>query len=182
MIKGIENNELYNNYAINTWNIIKVLYNIVAINYHCHKLLYNRVGKYTLSYSWLQPTLSYKSFIMEEIRKDIPWFDGYKVSNMWRVTSNWIIMQWCISKWKTKILNKYRKVRIAWKNRRVHCLVMLAFVWEKPEWFVIDHINERKYDNRLENLEYVTVSVNNSRACRNKYLFMKQFTTELLIC
>lgn len=119
---------------------------------------------------------------MEEVRKDIPWFDGYKVSNMWRVISNWIIMQWCIAKWKTKILNKYRKVYIAWKHRIVHWLVMLAFVWEKPKWFVIDHINEKKYDNRLENLEYVTVSVNNGRAWKSKLLFMKQFTTELLIC
>lgn len=118
---------------------------------------------------------------MQEVRKDIPWYEWYKASNMWNIMFNWAIMQWCVAKWKTKILNKYRSVYILWKTIKVHCLVMLTFVWEKPEWFVIDHINEKKYDNRLSNLEYVTNATNVQRAKMNKAMYMKQFTTELLV-
>lgn len=45
---------------------------------------------------------------------------------------------------------------------KVHRIVMEAFKGTSD--LVVDHINENKHDNRLVNLEYVTVKENNTRA------------------
>lgn len=50
----------------------------------------------------------------------------------------------------------------------VHIEVMRAFVGERPEGLEIDHIDQRKTNNRLDNLEYVTHSENVSRVWRKK--------------
>lgn len=44
------------------------------------------------------------------------------------------------------------------KSRRVHRLVMLAFVGDSKD--SVNHINENKKDNRLENLEYLPIRDN----------------------
>lgn len=49
----------------------------------------------------------------------------------------------------------------------VHSLVCLAFYGEKPKGFNIDHIDGNKLNNRVENLEYVTVGENNRRCTRD---------------
>ena len=38
----------------------------------------------------------------------------------------------------------------------MHSLVLLTFVGPRPDGMGIDHLNEDKLDNHLENLEYVT--------------------------
>lgn len=116
---------------------------------------------------------------MEEIRKDIPWYNWYQASNMWGIKKKWLLMTWCSKKSKT-LYNKYCSVRIMWKNIKVHYLVMLTFAWKKPEWYVIDHINEKKYDNRLENLEYVTISTNVLRAKINKTKYLESCADKIL--
>lgn len=45
------------------------------------------------------------------------------------------------------------------KTFKVHRLVMLAFVGESD--LVVNHVNENPSDNRIENLEYCTVYINN---------------------
>ncbi len=47
-----------------------------------------------------------------------------------------------------------------YKNFTLHSLVMLAFVGQRPDGHVINHINGNKSDNRLLNLEYCTQSHN----------------------
>jgi hypothetical protein len=46
------------------------------------------------------------------------------------------------------------------KTKRLHHIVMEAFVGERPNGFQVNHRNRIKTDNRLENLEYVTSEQN----------------------
>lgn len=43
---------------------------------------------------------------------------------------------------------------------RIHILVALTFLGERPEGYQIDHINRNPLDNRVENLRYCSASVN----------------------
>jgi hypothetical protein len=42
----------------------------------------------------------------------------------------------------------------------VHTIIALCYLGEKPEGKQIDHINSIRNDNRVENLQYITVSEN----------------------
>ena len=55
----------------------------------------------------------------------------------------------------TKSKNGYLIIRVKGKRMYVHRLVMLAFHGKSD--LTVDHLNMNKQDNRLENLEYVTV-------------------------
>lgn len=62
---------------------------------------------------------------------------------------------------------RYKKIdnliiRVKGKRMYVHRLVMLAFHGKSD--LTVDHLNMNKQDNRLENLEYVTVVENTKRA------------------
>jgi len=113
--------------------------------------------------------------MQKEIWKDIPEYEGYyQVSNLGRVKS----LDRFIDKknnrcfFKGKILkiniNKngycfivlYKNKKS--KNLRIHQLVSMAFLNHKPcgMKLVVDHINDIKTDNRLENLQIVTTRYN----------------------
>ena len=62
----------------------------------------------------------------------------------------------------TKSKNGYLIIRVKGKRMYVHRLVMLAFHGKSD--LTVDHLNMNKQDNRLENLEYVTVVENTKRA------------------
>ena len=100
-----------------------------------------------------------------EIWKDIPEYEGlYQVSNLGRVKS--------LKVRKEKILKPFsnpkgylRACLSRDKEQRcffVHRIVMLAFKGDSP--LSVDHLNEIKSDNRLCNLEYVTIRENVTRA------------------
>ena len=104
-----------------------------------------------------------------EIWKDIPGYEGfYQVSDMGRVRS---VDRKVVRKngrphtvigkiLRPSVASRYSIVQLRnslhQKGRTVHSLVMLAFVGERVDGIVIDHLNGDTYDNRLENLEYVT--------------------------
>jgi len=44
----------------------------------------------------------------------------------------------------------------------VHGVIALCYLGEKPEGYQVDHINNNRTDNRLENLQYLTL-IENSR-------------------
>ena len=104
-----------------------------------------------------------------EIWKELQDYPKYLVSNMGNVKS----IRGNILRPFDRLKSKYPdsggyqtvhlvgpKVMTRYQNRTVHSLVMEAFVGPRPEGFVINHINGIKWDNRLENLEYCTISHN----------------------
>jgi hypothetical protein len=109
---------------------------------------------------------------MEEIWKDIPDYEGlYQVSNLGNVKS--LPKEWSVGIKGTrshngKILkcsyNKggYTQYRITkngvYSTYLGHVLVAMAFLNHKPNghFMVVDHINDIRNDNRLENLQVVT--------------------------
>ena len=120
---------------------------------------------------------------MEEIWKDLPTYEGlYQVSNLGNVKSLPRVRTtgtgFYIS--KEKQLKKYKDIEgymrvCLCKNkkqnvRKVHQLVAMSFLNHIPEGMskVIDHINDDKTDNRLENLHVVTQRFN-SRKTQGSY-------------
>lgn len=91
--------------------------------------------------------------------KDIINFENYKISDDGRVWSK------KNNKWLKPIdVNGYKKASL-YKNgkeyqRLVHRLVAEAFIPNPNNYEEINHINEDKSDNRVENLEWCTSSYN----------------------
>jgi hypothetical protein len=120
---------------------------------------------------------------MEEIWKDIPDYEGlYQVSNLGRVKSlpkEWITHNGSIHKRNGKVKKIFENNRGyvmigLWQNSKrknyfVHQLVAMAFLGHKRcgMKLVIDHINDNKTDNRLENLQIVTTRFNSKKTQGN---------------
>ena len=112
---------------------------------------------------------------IQETWKDIPGYEGlYKVSNTGKVKS----MNYRHSD-VPRILATldngygYRRVRLYNVNKKykyyyVHRLVWEAFMGSIPEGLQINHLNENKADNRLENLSLCTAKENINYGTRNK--------------
>lgn len=111
---------------------------------------------------------------MSEIWADVPEYENhYKVSNLGHVVS--LKNRFGLRK-KPHYLrpssywHKYLQVSLCKdsvaKAFKIHRLVMLAFIGPRPSGLTINHINGVKTDNRLENLEYITVGDNCRHAVR----------------
>lgn len=114
-----------------------------------------------------------------EVWKDIPGTNGiYQVSSLGNVRSIDRIVKHNYggtrtAKGRTLRLSKQTNGYLACpvfyngkeKRCNVHRLVMLAFVGESK--LTVNHINGNKQDNRLENLEYCTLSQNLKHAFKN---------------
>jgi hypothetical protein len=73
-----------------------------------------------------------------------------------------------INPWKT--YQGYLQVELSFIKPRkkfyLHRLVAKAFIENPNNEPAINHINSKRSDNRVENLEWVSISVNNSKAKR----------------
>ena len=111
---------------------------------------------------------------MIEIYKNIPDYDGmYQVSNLGNVKSfkrgKEIILKPALLKngYLALILNKNGKQ----KCFTIHKLVAIVFLNHIPERFknVVDHINNNKIDNRVENLQIISNRENSSKNKNGSY-------------
>ncbi len=104
----------------------------------------------------------------KEIFKDIPGYESlYQVSNLGNVKS--------LKYYKERILKPsdngygYYTIKLykegKQKTIRIHILVAMAFLNHVPDGYkiVVDHINNDKLDNRVENLQLITQRENNSK-------------------
>ena len=62
-----------------------------------------------------------------------------------------------------KIENDWLQTKVFGKLVKVHTIIALTFIGERPEGFEVDHINFRRDDNRIENIRYLPKSENSGR-------------------
>lgn len=110
---------------------------------------------------------------MEEIWKDIEGYEGYEVSNLGRVksldyrrTGAERVLKPAYSGNGYLFVNLYKDGKE--KKHYIHRLVAAAFIPNPHNLPEINHINEQKEDNRVENLEWCTQEYNRNYGTRNE--------------
>lgn len=111
----------------------------------------------------------------KEIWKNIEWYDWmYQISDFWSVRSFrnnrwWKSENSVILKQKISQNGYYWLQLMEWgkvKMRATHRLIAIAFIPNPENKPCINHINGNKTDNRIANLEWCTVSENNTHKHR----------------
>lgn len=106
---------------------------------------------------------------MEETWKDIQWYDGYQISNLGRVKSfkynkEKILRPKNVKQYLIVSLCKQGKV----KNYLVHRLVAEAFIPNPQNLPQVNHIDEDKTNNCMDNLEWCDAKYNSNYGTRNE--------------
>ena len=106
---------------------------------------------------------------MNEIWKDIEGYEGlYQVSNLGRVkrlNTNRILKSAINSQGYLRVGLCKNSTK---SNKRVHRLVSHAFIPNPENKAEVNHINEDKTNNRVDNLEWVTAKENSNHGTRNE--------------
>ena len=105
-----------------------------------------------------------------EIWKEVQGFDGYEISNLGRVKSNKTnkIL-------KLQNMNGYKSVWMNYKTPKVHRLVAMMFIPNPDNLLVVEHLDDDKTNNKVENLKWSTQQ-ENLKSCRNKGRWNNQHT------
>ena len=108
---------------------------------------------------------------MEEIWKD---YQNYKISSFGRVKNSVRITNGCANK------KGYLTVGINGKTRYVHQLVAECFLGHKIDGMnlVVDHIDNDKTNNNINNLQIITPRLNASKDRKTKFTGVKKLKNE----
>lgn len=121
-----------------------------------------------------------KNFQDEEIWKEIQGYEGeYAVSNKGRVRNkkNGKILAGAYDGYGYRFVKLY-KANSKPKQIKVHRLVALAFIPNPDNLPYINHIDENKGNNNVENLEWCTASQNQRHSAHQKSCKIKQITKD----
>lgn len=100
-----------------------------------------------------------KESYMKEIWKKVVGFENYEVSNKGKVRNiktNYILKPWIIN-------SGYEQVSIGIANVLVHRLVAMTFI-PTDSYSIVNHIDNNKLNNCVENLEWVSYKGNSAHA------------------
>jgi len=117
---------------------------------------------------------------MNEEWKDIPKYKGYQASTLGNIRSvdRTVISKNGVSRnLKGRLLtisistNSYYRVTLYHgKTKSVHVLIANAFL-TKPDdgkYYVVDHKDDNKLNNNLDNLQYLTIRKNSIKSAKNQ--------------
>lgn len=110
---------------------------------------------------------------MKEIFKDIPGYEGlYQVSNLGKIKSLYNYKRDGSDILKPKIKRGYYQIGLRKNNKRkwfaIHRLVAITFIKNNNNYKYINHKDENKLNNNVNNLEWCSASYNNCYGTRLK--------------
>jgi hypothetical protein len=134
----------------------------------------------------MNKTYPYQNLSLEdmpnEVWKDVVGYEGlYMVSNLGRFKA--LARRWHYGIHAEKIIKQqhisgYLYVQVAKdsvkKLKRVHCIVAQSFIPNPKNLKYVNHIDEDKYNNVIDNLEWVTQKENNNHGTRNERISKTQ--------
>jgi hypothetical protein len=111
----------------------------------------------------------------QEVWKDIPHYEGlYQISNLgnvWSINNNYLMKPFELKGYlKITLSNKYGKK----KQERINRLVALAFLSNPNKYTQVNHIDENKLNNNVNNLEWCSPKYNCNYGTRNQRISESQ--------
>lgn len=118
--------------------------------------------------------------MVEEIWRPVVGYENYEVSSLGRVRNFKTEQIRTLEKTRNGYLRVTLKINCIQYHKLVHRLVAEAFIPNPYNLPQINHINENKLDNRVENLEWCNAKYNANFGSRNEKLSIPvaQYTLE----